>query len=114
MAQVDWHWWRQEAPALLVGAVLLLLVVLFFRWLYDRPPADDRPVVGKIVGFHGYLSEAQFRNVVRATVRLSDGRNVIVQMPRSGRGAHCRAGDEVKLVQNGILLRVFAEGCPRR
>ena len=110
-------WWlRHFLREILAGlGILCVLVglVLLYRWIYAAPPEDDRLVEGQIVGFHGFLLKGEFRNVVLASVRLPDGRIVNVPMPRSGRAAHCRKGDRVKLVRNGVRLRIAGEGCAR-
>ena len=108
-------WWlRHFRRELLAGLGILAVLVglaLLYRWIYTPRPEDDRPLEGQIVGFHGVLVKSQFRNVVLASVRLPDGRIANVAMPRSGRAAHCRKGDRIRLIGNGVRFRVDGKGC---
>jgi hypothetical protein len=105
------HWFR-DAPAILAVAVVLVGLVGGFAWFNLRPPSADHQVEGRITGFQGRLIKGEFRNEVLAAVRLTDGRRVISPMPQWARGAHCRVGDPVKLVENGGLYRLSGQGCP--
>jgi hypothetical protein len=104
-------WWQREILAGLGIVFVLIGLVLLYRWMYATRPEDDRRLEGQIVGFHGYLLKSEFRNVVLASVRLSDGRIANVAMPPSGRAAHCRKGDRIKLVRNGARFHVAGAGC---
>jgi hypothetical protein len=108
-------WWlrhfRREILAGLGIFPVLIGLVLLYRWMYATRPQDDRRLEGEIVGFHGRLIEGEFRNLVLASVRLPDGRIANVPMPPSGRAAHCRKGDRVKLVRNGVRFHVAGNGC---
>ena len=110
-------WWlrhfRQELAAGLGILAVLVGLALLYRFFYATSPAEDRRLEGRIVGFHGLLVKGEMRNLVLASVRLPDGRIANVAMPRSGRAAHCRKGDRVKLVRNGVRLRVAGSGCER-
>jgi hypothetical protein len=107
------HWFG-EASAVLAVALAFAGVIGFYAWFNLRPPSADRQVEGRITGFQGRLRKGEFRNQVLAAVRLTDGRRVISPMPQSARGAQCRVGDPVKLVENGGLYQLSAEGCPQR
>jgi hypothetical protein len=111
-------WWlrhfRREILAGLGILSVLIGLVLLYRFIHVPRPEDDRPLEGRIVGFHGVLVKSQMRNLVLASVRLPDGRIANVPMPRSGRAAHCREGDRVRLVRNGVRLRIAGDGCDRR
>lgn len=111
-------WWlRHFRREILAGLGILSVLAgfaLLFSWMHSPRPEQDRPIEGRVVGFHGVLVKSQFRNLVLISVRLPDGRIANVPMPRSGRAAHCRQGDRIRLVRNGARLRVDGAGCDRR
>ena len=93
----------------------MLLLILFalgfgYRWYYEKP---DKPVVmtdAEILGYQGYFSKSELKNVVIGRVRLANGQLRLVNWPE-GLASNCRVGDHVRIEQFGNRLNVPDQVC---